>query len=192
MKCHLPNNNNNEIKSTMRISQSNLNYLIEKVNRFKEGEIVYLTDLNKYVIYHNCQWEDLSDFQVKGENNITMSNYDLNKQIISQLPIQDDLTQSKNVIEKFINDNAHSNNFMLLCKDISYYTIFRKTDNFNAHYATSGDAVLNCANDVGDIIAVDYMDSTNTVEIWIRTYNNQDNICMVLFDCEDFIVTFKE
>ena len=73
MKCHLPNNNNNEIKSTMRISQSNLNYLTEKVNRFKEGEIVYLTDLNKYVIYHNCQWEDLSDFQIKGENNITMS-----------------------------------------------------------------------------------------------------------------------
>lgn len=80
---------------------------------------------------------------------------------------------------------------MLLCKELSYYTIFQKTEDVFTHFSTFGEAVLTCAQDIGNIISVDYMENTNTIEIWVRTKDNEDNVCMVLFDCKDFIVTYS-
>lgn len=55
MKCHLPEKKDfyDNINATIHITQSNLEYLTNKVNRFKDGEIAYITDLNKYVIYRD-------------------------------------------------------------------------------------------------------------------------------------------
>lgn len=197
MKCHLPEKKDfyDNINATIHITQSNLEYLTKNVNRFKDGEIAYITDLNKYVIYRDNQWIDLSaskEVQIEGKNGIEMNVYDLNKQVISQLPIPQDQILFEETLNKFYSANIHSDNFMLLCKDISYYTIFQQTNNSQSHFITFGEAVLNCANDVGNVITVDYMENTNTVEIWVRTYIDQSDICMVLFDCDDFIVTFKE
>jgi hypothetical protein len=80
---------------------------------------------------------------------------------------------------------------MLLCKELSYYTFFQKTEDTLTHFFSFGEAVLTCAQDIGNIISVDYMENTNTIEIWVRTKNNEDNVCMVLFDCKDFIVTYS-
>lgn len=188
MKC---NTKKNETSSPISLTYGLLCDLTDKTKSFKEGDIVYLTDKQQTVCYKNNNWIEITDeVQVKGTSNIEMNTYDMNKQIISQLPILSDLTEAEKTINTFAR-NSFNNDFMLLCKELSYYTIFQKKDDFFTDFFTFGEAVLTCAQDIGNIISVDYMENTNTIEIWVRTKNNEDNVCMVLFDCKDFIVTYS-
>ena len=77
---------------------------------------------------------------------------------------------------------------MLLCKDISYYTIFTYEGNKMANYETLGAAVLDCLQNVGQLVCADITEDGNAVEIWVRT--EDDNICMYLFKCADLMVTY--
>ena len=88
--------------------------------------------------------------------------------------------------------SVHAPFFQFSLTSQVYYTIFQKSSDIYTHFSSFGEAVLTCASDVGDIIAVDYMDTTNTVEIWVRKKGSNENLCMVLFECHDFIVTYKE
>lgn len=187
MKC----NTRKHETSPLSLTYGTLCDLTDKTKSFKEGDIVYLTDKQQMVCYKDNNWVEITDeVQVKGTSNIEMNTYDMNKQIISQLPILSDLTEAEKTISTFAR-NSFNNDFMLLCKELSYYTIFQKTEDAFTHFSTFGDAVLTCAQDIGNIISVDYMENTNTIEIWVRTKNNEDNVCMVLFDCKDFIVTYS-
>ena len=105
---------------------------------------------------------------------------------MASLPIIDNLDDCKNLINEKM---WRFDYLMLLCKDISYYTIFYKADN-SEEFATRGDAILACAQDIGKIITVDYMEASDTIEIWVRTPEN-DNLCMCLFDCAGLMVGFK-
>jgi hypothetical protein len=77
---------------------------------------------------------------------------------------------------------------MLLCKDISYYTIFTYEGSKIAHYETLGQAVLDCILNVGQLVCVDETPDGNAIEIWVRT--EDDNICMYLFNCSELMVTY--
>ena len=188
MKCKIPNHSPTKIHSTT-LAQLTEN---KKINRFEKGEIVFVTDKNQCMMYDGEQWIEIQEeMKVQGMSNIELTAYDLNKQIISQMPILEDWTESKTVLNTFINKSIY-NDYLLLCKDISYYTIFQKSSDVFTHFSSFGEAVLTCASDIGDIIAVDYMDTTNTVEIWVRKKESNENLCMVLFECHDFIVTYGE
>lgn len=122
----------------------------------------------------------------KQESTLSMTAYDLNKSIMTSMPILENLDDAI----KLINEKMwRFDHLMLLCKDISYYTIFYKDDN-QEEFPTRGDAILTCAQDVGKIITVDYMEASDTIEIWVRTAEN-DNLCMCLFDCAGLMVGFK-
>ena len=188
MKCKIPNHSPTKIHSTT-LAQLTEN---KKINRFEKGEIVFVTDKNQCMMYDGEQWVEIQEeMKVQGMSNIELTAYDLNKQIISQMSILEDWTESEKVLNAFITKSIH-NDYLLLCKDISYYTIFQKSSDIFAHFSSFGEAVLTCASDIGDIIAVDYMDTTNTVEIWVRKKESSENLCMVLFECHDFIVTYGE
>ena len=77
---------------------------------------------------------------------------------------------------------------IIYARSFLIYTIFYK-DNFSSETLDKGNTVIECAQDVGKIISVDYMETTNTIEIWVRTFDN-DNLCMVLFDCKPFMVGY--
>ena len=188
MKCKIPNYNPTKIHSTT-LAQLTEN---KKTNRFEKGEIVFVTDKNQYMMYDGKKWVEIQEeMKVQGTSNIELTAYDLNKQIIGQMPILEDWTESEKVLNTFAKKSVYGD-YLLLCKDISYYTIFQKSSDIFTHFSSFGEAVLTCASDVGDIITVDYMDTTNTVEIWIRKKGSNENLCMVLFECHDFIVTYKE
>lgn len=121
----------------------------------------------------------------KDYGNISMNLYDLNKSIVSQLPIAD----NTDPYVELINDKMKNySNLMLLCKEISYYTIFYPKAN-EPDFENKGEAVLTCALDIGKIITVDYMEASDTIEIWVRT-NKDENLCMCLFDCEGLMVSY--
>lgn len=188
MKCKIPNYSPTKIYSTT-LAQLTEN---KKTNRFKKGEIVFVTDKNQCMVYDGEQWVEIQEeMKVQGTSNIELTTYDLNKQIISQMPIQEDWTELEKILNAFAKKSIHSD-YLLLCKDISYYTIFQKSSDIFVHFSSFGEAVLTCASDIGDIVAVDYMDATNTVEIWVRKKESNENLCMVLFECHDFIVTYGE
>lgn len=189
MKCNTPKN----IKSSSNLTMtSNVLEYLTKQNRFQEGEVVYVTDAEKFMVYKDAEWIPFEAQKVKTEGNnqgIQITAYELNKQLISQLPIPTDLTQFNEIITEFQKE-AESSDFMLLCKERSYYTVFRKTDEASSHFIEFSEAVLTCASDLGDVITVDKMDETNTVEIWVKNKDTQEVDCMVLFESNDFIVTY--
>ena len=189
MKCNTPKN----IKSSSNLTMTSnvLEYLTEQ-NRFQEGEVVYVTDAEKFMVYKDAEWIPFEAQKVKTEGNnqgIQITAYELNKQLISQLPIPTDLTQFNEIITEFQKE-AESSDFMLLCKERSYYTVFRKTDEASSHFIEFSEAVLTCASDLGDVITVDKMDETNTVEIWVKNKETQEVDCMVLFESNAFIVSY--
>lgn len=153
-------------------------------NRLQEGEMIYLTDENIYCVWKDNTWMPLPQ-RVEGQG-LTMTAYDLNKTIIAQMPVMEDWTEACAVIDEYATGNE---NFLLLCKDISYYTIFEKTNGAFVHFETLGEAVLTCASDIGKIITVDFMEETNTIEIWVRTPED-DNLCMCFFECSGFMVYY--
>ena len=189
MKCKIP-----EAKNTYtKLAYATLKQLTEneKTNHFQTGDIVFLTDKNQLVMYDGINWIEVQDkTRVKGTSNIEMTAYDINKQLIAQLPVLEDWTAAEEVVDNFLKKSFNTD-YMLLCKDISYYTIFQRTDDLFVHFSSFGEAVLTCASDIGKIVTVDYMEETKTVEIWVRKHDTQENLCMILFDCHDFIVTYQ-
>lgn len=115
-----------------------------------------------------------------------MNLYDLNKQLVGQLPIKENLDSEKEMINNHWKDN-YTSRLMLLCNDINYYTIFEHVP-CGPEFNNIADAVIECAQDIGQIICVDIVDAGN-IEIWVRT-PEENNLCMYLFDCKRLCVSF--
>ena len=164
----------------------------EKVNNFHIGEIIYLTDEEKVVMFNGTDFVDVpTDAKIEG-NGLNMTLYELNKSIISQLPVKTTPAEqkpSRDVIDNFFKKH-NCKHYMLLCKDISYYTIFQySSDNRMTDFDTLGHAVLDCLLDVGKLVCADLLEDDSAIEIWVRT-SEDENLCMYLFECEKLIVTF--
>jgi hypothetical protein len=80
---------------------------------------------------------------------------------------------------------------MLLCKDISYFTIFQYNClNFNYEFNDLGDAAITCIQEsIGDIVSIDKKES-GEIEIWIKTKEEDCTYCAYLFNCEQMIVNY--
>lgn len=152
------------------------------IARFSNGEIVFLTEENLYKVYDNGEWKDI----VEGDG-ISMSLYDLNKSIISQLPKLEDLTTAIDLINEF-DKFVDSEYYMLLCRDISYYTIFNHFINSDNEFSNLGEAVLTCAQEIGELVSVELTTDKGAIEIWVKT--NEDSLCMYLFNCANLIVNW--
>lgn len=111
--------------------------------------------------------------------------YELNKQIMSQLPPQDKNTMNHNwtVIGDWFSQNQ-KRWFMLMCKERSDFTLFHITDN----QFTKGVAELQeVLKERGEILAIQYQHGEDAFEIWVR--ESEDEVYMfMLFEAEWMIV----
>ena len=109
-----------------------------------------------------------------------MGLYDMNKHIISQLPVLTDLENKKYTINSL---HAKFNNefYMLYGKEISYFTLFRI---FDSTYL--GNEVIDCLNNVGDIKAIDFTEAQDAIEIWIQ--DEDGPTCLYLFPYDSGLV----
>ena len=98
--------------------------------------------------YKNGKWEPVV---VEG-GGINVSLYDMNKQIISQLPVlnQEGKEEGKQLINSMIKD-IKSSYYMLLCKDKDYYTLFVKDSNSDENMS---DIVIECAEFLGQVKSI--------------------------------------
>ena len=78
--------------------------------------------------------------KVKGEGTINVPLYDLNKNIIAQMP-QYDFDQIRDLEKRIDEWNAEQHQFfMLLCREINYYTVFQLKPE-EAEFRTLGESV---------------------------------------------------
>jgi hypothetical protein len=113
---------------------------------------------------------------------LNMKLYDLNKQVISQLP---NLTEFNEIIENINEFSKSTNNihYMLYGKEQSYFTVFKKEDN---NTETLGEAIIDCLTNVGDIKTIELTEAKDAFEIWVTI--DGEATCLYLFPYDSGIV----
>ena len=145
-----------------------------------DGEVAFDTVTERIMIFHDGVWQPVT---TEGSG-LNLGLYDINKQIISQLPAMEDMEQAtENIItlyEKYKNEY-----FMLYGKEISYFTLFKIVDDF----WFPADVIDCCAN-VGTIKAMDLTENADAVEIWVE--NEDGPTCLYLFPYDNGVVKVGE
>lgn len=146
------------------------------------GEVVQDAVTGNFMVWTNEGWNT-----VKSENSgINMGLYEMNKQIISQLP---KLTEAELFDRDLLINTLHAkfNNefYMLYGKEISYFTLFRIFDSIRF-----GNEVIDCLNNVGDIKAIDFTEAQDAIEIWIQ--DEDGPTCLYLFPYDSGVVQVGE
>ena len=145
-----------------------------------EGEIMQNASDGKYYIWHEDNWHEFS----MENSGIEMDLYDMNKQIIAQLP---DLTDWDRV-EQLFNDfhtSWRNKYYMMYGKEISYFTVFKIVE---PHLF--GSVVMDCIPNVGIVKAIDLTETEDAVEIWVLPDGEEDVTCMYLFGYDEGVVEF--
>jgi hypothetical protein len=145
-----------------------------------EGEIMQNASDGKYYIWHEDNWHEFS----MENSGIEMDLYDMNKQIIAQLP---DLTDWDRV-EQLFNDfhtSWRNKYYMMYGKEISYFTVFKIVE---PHLF--GSVVMDCIPNVGIVKAIDLTETEDAVEIWVM-YEDEPT-CLYLFPYDMGIVQVGE
>lgn len=104
--------------------------------------------------------------KAKMNGNIEMSLYDMNKQIMFQMPELDEekIVAAKNLIKEY-DITFESKYYMLLCNEYKYYTIFNCE---KQNKETLEDVVFECLNNVGQVVSIDKTEDNAAIEIWVK------------------------
>lgn len=151
----------------------------------KENELACVE--NSHTIYKansEGEWEE-----IKVDGGLTLSLYDLNKTVMAQMPEMTTAQKKEatELIQKYTKEATSETYYMLLGREINYYTVFPVLP--NNHSATPiASTVLECAADVGKVVDVSLNDA-NAIEIWVKTQD--DATCLVFFDYTMGIVPVK-
>lgn len=147
----------------------------------KEGEVMQNAADDHYYIWHDNQWNAIK----MDSSGFEMGLYDMNKQIISQLP---DLTDWDRVAEVLTNFDIDWNNdyYMLYGKEISYFTVFKIKE--HNEFARE---VVDVIKNVGSAVkAIDLTEAADAIEVWVM-YKDEPT-CLYLFPYDMGIVQVGE
>lgn len=129
--------------------------------------------------------------KAKTNSEVSMSLYEINQNIISQLTPYSE--EQLSALEDKINDwriNNHSENlyFMLLCNDCHYYTILNKVAPIGlTDFRDLGEAITQLAEESGYQIMSDD-EREDRFEIWLK--NEGGTYDFILFPYDKGVVTF--
>lgn len=126
------------------------------------------------------------------KTNASMNLYDLNKNIMQNIPKEAIPTeeQIKEEISKFV-ATIDTNYFMLLGNEIKYYTIFEKTDSKDLLEGSAGlvQEVIWCLQDLGEILSCSQ--EPGALEFWVRDAADEPQV-LYFFDYSAGIIYFSE
>jgi hypothetical protein len=154
--------------------------MIESVDNLEQvlepyaGQVVWNEEDSK--VY---RWDPIEGWQEQSmDGTFTLSAYDMNKQIIGQLQMMDNdtINQKKREIREFV-DKEHNQFYMLLCRDVNYYTVFVR--DLKLADECIDDVVVECANDLGLIKSIELTEDKRAIEIWVS--NSEDTYAMYFF-----------
>lgn len=117
--------------------------------------------------------------------NLGMTEYEINKMIIAQLPsliTEKQLSKGKELIKEFTHNYSPftMGHYMLLCNDIHYYTVFEVCDEYEEKVE---DIILECLQNIGVIQQINYNENNTAIECWIK---NEKGVFMFLLFSYDW------
>ena len=126
-----------------------------------------------------------------GESNISMSLYDMNKQIIKQLG---DLSEEQieavlNIFEEY-SSIAKQEYYLLYGKEISYFTLFHYDEFGEGSHGGFGELVIECLTNIGPIYSISLTEAKDAIEIWVLPEGSEDVTCLYLFGYDSGVVEF--
>lgn len=145
------------------------------------GQIIFIQDEEKIYTYS----EDGVLTPMEVASNIEMTAYDINKQIMIQLPrlTPEEIEEKKNLFAVY-NQNEYQEYFMLLCHELRYYTLFR-TGCYTDEKAE--DIIVDeCLKNLGEIISIEPTENGSAIEIWIAI--NDEAYVMYYFNYDEGVV----
>lgn len=127
--------------------------------------------------------------KIKGKSEIALSLYEMNQNIISQLPSYDKIKiqDLQNRLNQFDEKYKDSNYFMFLCRQKNYYTVFKREKPVNEQFASLGESVITIIQEMNKYIATDE-DANDHYEIWLRDEEGVEDY--LLFPYDDGVVTY--
>lgn len=114
----------------------------------------------------------------KVQGNLQMNLYDMNKQIIAQMPaLADEALETAHLLITDTTATSGETYFMLLCREINYYTIF-KLERDNSGLVNIASEVFECVNSIGALKSVEAVEGA--IEIWVHP-EDEEPMVMYLF-----------
>jgi hypothetical protein len=142
-----------------------------------EGTIVFIENEKKYQMYENGAWIDYNP-------DLKLSLYDMNKNLVASQRNMD-WRKVEGVIKKW---NPQGTYFLMYCKDIGYFTLFKRTERAPEKFH---EVFKDCLINVGDLKACDITEEGNGLEIWVKPKDSNSAICMYLFNYDEGVVEFN-
>ena len=134
----------------------------------------------------------IKDYQkkIRGKGKVNMSLYDINKSIMAQLPEykNDQIRELETNIDNWAEKDEFELNkfFMLLCRDINYYTIFYLEPE-KAEFRTLGEGVTGLLYDSGYTIHSEEVQDDHC-EIWVK--DKEGTYAFMLFPYDEGVVYY--
>lgn len=149
----------------------------------KLGDYVLCMEDQKFYGYDGSNWAPM-----KQEANLNISNYEINKSAYGSLPAYD--RQRIYELEDKINDWENSSGyFMLLCNDIKYYTVLRRTQHKKASFPDLGQAVSSLLLERNYSIHFDGIEK-DYFEIWVKDPVVEEVYMFALFPYDWGVINF--
>lgn len=142
--------------------------ILRALRNHEEGEVIRVEEENKNYIYHEDGWYPV-DEEASTEEGIKLTVYDLNKQLVGQQPdlTEEQIITGKQEMRKFI--DSHGKYFMMLCKELSYYTVFIKDP---LEFEDMTDAIVDCLTSIGNIKMIYPVEGGSAVCLWVASGND--------------------
>ena len=118
------------------------------------------------------KWEPFSPTGAQLE--IAQNMYAMAKTVAAQAPAMTDevIQQKKEMIAGFLKNNSSNKYFMLLLKEIDYYTLFVTNENSNENMS---DVIIECLQNLGAIVDIND-ESAGAIEVWVKDEFNEAHI----------------
>lgn len=168
-----------KIKNVFKLNQ------LEECN---ENDIAYVESEKKYYIYQNGVW-GISNIKPPSNGNAEVSLYEVNKGFYtSQSPLTEEQLKEKEDIILSYHKEQKNDHYMLLCKELSYFTIFEL--DVRPEFSTLAKGVIDIMPEYGwKIYDIYKNENTDAIEIWIQDEHEEIH-CMLFFAYDRGVVTF--
>lgn len=148
---------------------------LHALQNHKLGEVAWVEDIEKFYVYTENGWTEMA-----ADSNLNLSLYEVNKQIIAQMPTLSgtDLEEARLTLSHYVNGLDHSDDYyMLLCYDLRYFTMFARDQKYEENIV---DAIMDCLSYVGEVKSVEESADGQAVEIWVT--KDEEAYVMYFFD----------
>lgn len=151
--------------------------ILNSLQIHQDGEFALVEDEQKVYQYVDNEWQEY-----KSDQSLGVTLYEINQMAVQQLePLTDEqLVEAKTYIRN-LTHQYDSKYFMLLCRDLNYYTMFI----LNEDGPNFEDEVVECLRVLGEIKSIEIYEEL--IECWITDAENTAHVAY-LFDYSQGVI----